>query len=355
MSTRAWVLGRGGLLGSNVARALGQVGPGVALRDINPGEHGTPGQQTTPGQQRTSGEHTPGQQGARTWSWTDLPAFASEIERATADFARDAAGAPWIIVWAAGASFIGSPPELLARDVELLRALLAALSASGLATGAGPGLIVLASSAGGVYGHSPDTLISESSPCRPASEYGSSRLAMEAALAAWSATAPRVSTLIARISNLYGPRQNFAKRQGLISHLVRSVIYNRPVNMFVPLDTIRDFLYAPDCAARLTACIERWAARAHEPAVHVQKIFASEQTTTVGQVIHHIARLARRPLRVLTRATAATVQQVAVLRFRSEVWRELDRCQYTELKVGLARVYRDLLRRYREGHLASPD
>jgi len=57
------------------------------------------------------------------------------------------------------------------------------------------------------------------------------------------------SALIGRIANLYGPGQNISKPQGIISQICRSYLLGYPLSIYVSLDTLRDYIFAPDCAA----------------------------------------------------------------------------------------------------------
>ena len=57
------------------------------------------------------------------------------------------------------------------------------------------------------------------------------------------------TALVARLSTLYGPGQSRGKPQGLIAHIARGVVRNQPVRIYVPLDTVRDYLAADDAAA----------------------------------------------------------------------------------------------------------
>ena len=105
------------------------------------------------------------------------------------------------------------------------------------------------------FGASPDSPLTEDSPCRPISEYGRHKLDMEQRLQAWAAGRNNVSTLMGRISNIYGPRQNLSKPQGIISHFARCLIHQRPIHVYMPLDTIRDYIYIDDCADQvIDAC-----------------------------------------------------------------------------------------------------
>jgi nucleoside-diphosphate-sugar epimerase len=54
------------------------------------------------------------------------------------------------------------------------------------------------------------------------------------------------AVLVGRVSNLYGPGQNLAKLQGLISRLALAAATRQPLNIFVSLDTLRDYIYVDD-------------------------------------------------------------------------------------------------------------
>src|SRR5439155_18411404 len=119
-------------------------------------------------------------------------------------------------------------------------------------------------------------------PCH-LSAYGRAKLRQEERLAAWAAARPGVSTLVGRISNLYGPDQNLSKPQGLIAHLSRCLLHHVPAHVFAPLDTLRDHDYAPDAAAQILRCIDRMARLA--PPVRVTKLIASGQTASIGSIL----------------------------------------------------------------------
>ena len=86
---------------------------------------------------------------------------------------------------------------------------------------------------------------------QPVSPYGFAKLDQEGLVATW-AEATQVRTIVGRLANLYGPGQNVAKPQGLISQLVLSTLLRRPTSIYVPLDTMRDYLYVDDAG---TGCV----------------------------------------------------------------------------------------------------
>jgi UDP-glucose 4-epimerase len=326
-----WVVGQGGLLGSHLARVVAQTprGADVAGRTL-----------WAPPDSR--------------WAWSAPDQLRLQLGQAARAFMRAvmAGGhASWCVYWAAGASIVGSTAAALAAETETLGHALAAIGAQ-LSGARVPGLFFLASSAGGVYGRCPDSPATEASPCLPVSDYGREKLRQEALLGRW-AHAHDVRGLVGRISNLYGPGQNLDKPQGLITHLVRSLVLDRPVHLYVPLDTLRDYVHVDDCAraiARTTAHL-----LAEPAAPGGVKIFASEQPTSISALIGIISRVTRRrPLVVHAAPRALTEQQPRRLTFRSTVWLDARAACGTGLPVGISQVYQHLLGLFRDGKLAPP-
>ena len=156
-----------------------------------------------------------------------------------------------------------------------------------------------------------------------------------------------VDLLVGRFSNLYGPGQSLSKAQGLISHVGRAALRREPVSLYVPLDTIRDYLFAADAGRMAVDALERLE-RERRGAVRdtrvVTKIFASEVETTVASVLGAWRQSLRRPLRVALASDPAGSLQPRILSFRSRVWPEV-RGRPTLLPLGVEAVRRDQLAR----------
>jgi UDP-glucose 4-epimerase len=320
--TLLWVVG-GGLLGSHLRRALDRHVPNARLWDSVPAH----------------------------FSWTDPPRLAEELSRAVANFAVAvrAEGGAWACLWCAGAGVLSSSaaelePEWSAwtRLLDLLGEHLAGPS------GGMPGSIFLASSAGGLYGGSVGEPLTEHTPPQPLSAYGAHKLRMEGALQAWTEGFPNVSGLIGRISSLYGPGQNLHKPQGIISHLSRCLIYRHPVNIYVPLDTRRDYLLADDCAHQVAASLGRLMT---ERPRSIVKIFASEGLTSLARIVGIFFRMAKhRPLIV----SQPRGRQPTSMKLRSEVWRNLKGLRQTDLATGIHLVHEHQLALFQLGLLPPP-
>jgi UDP-glucose 4-epimerase len=314
-----WVVGRGGFLGSHVVHAVRRA------NDLELWERG------------------------QRFSWSDPATLARELEGAIDDFLAFVSGRRFSILWCAGAGVIGTSSETLRAESANLAGFLARLGAR-LQSG-GEGSVFLAGSAGGVYGGSVERPLSESSPCRPISDYGREKLKQEELLLAWAEGHRRISALVGRISNLYGPGQNLSKPQGIMSRLAWSFIYKRPIHLWVSLDNVRDYLYVEDCASQIVQAT-RWLAAREEPTRGI-KILASEQEASLATVLAVFRRVARHSPRAISVRKEVSSQQPAGLSFRSRVEPKLPRAE-TSLPVGVHRVYRNLVERYLAGALGPP-
>lgn len=316
-SALSWVVGSGGLLGTNVEAALAR--RGTTWRP----EHRIP------------------------WGTPGAPA---RITAAVHAFAAASAGAPWQVAWCAGAGVPSSPPEALAADEAVVEHFLSAL-----AEVPGPGTLFLASSAGGVYGGSSGPPFTELTEPVPLGGYGRSRLQMEAAAARWGRSTGR-AVVIGRLSNLYGVGQDLSKPQGLVSHLCRAQLRREPVQIYVSFDTVRDYLWAGDAGELVARVLVRAAGPpdgggGDDTGPVVTKILASGVGTTVGELVGELRRVGFRPPPVVHAPSAASAWQARDLRLRSRVWEDV-RVPLTPLPVGVSSVLRHLMRLQQQGRLA---
>ncbi len=288
--------------------------------------------------------------------WGDVDAAAAMLAVETERFlaACAASPAPWRMLWCAGAGVVATAPEALAQETCLVERVLDDLTAR-LAAAPGVasrGLLLLSSSAGGVYsaslGHPP---FDEDSPPRALAPYGREKLAQEDLFRTVGGRAG-VNVLIGRFSNLYGPGQSLAKPQGLISHIGRAALRREPVSIYVSLDTIRDYLFAPDAGRMVAASIARMEGErpARGTAAVMVKVFASEVETTIASVLGAWRRALGRPPLVALATRPATGLQPRLLSFRSRVWPEVLG-RPTLLSLGVEAVRRDQLARLLAGEL----
>jgi len=305
--SRVWVIGRGGLLGAHVASAV-----------------------TAAGHEVIDGPAIP---------WQDPGAASAALEAGLDRFLGEVGDASWGILWCAGAGVTNTSRELLDLELRTFRSFVSALALRLNPERAVRGRFFLASSAGGAYGGSSEPPFTEHSRAAPASPYGETKLAMEEAVR--EAVVPAsVPTLIGRIANLYGPGQNLAKGQGLISQLCAASASGGTVPLFADLGTLRDYVYAADCGAMIVAAL--WGrdgeAIADTPSAEpVVKILCSGEATSIQGVLDafQAAFGVAAPV-AITPPTPG--KQTLDLRLSSVVGAHLSRYARTPLVEGMRRV-----------------
>jgi UDP-glucose 4-epimerase len=327
-----WVIGRGGLLGQSLEKAIGEGS-----------DHGYFGAAATAG--------------GRTWSppepidWSAPSAGAVQLRQRARQFLDIVGDRSWSVAWCAGAGVTASSADALKLELAALRETLDALSAPRPGS---KGTFFFASSAGGVYAGVREPPYDESSPVRPLAAYGRAKLDGEALVTAWSRQTG-TPALIGRIANIYGPGQNLTKAQGLISQICRSQLTGQPLSIYVSLDTLRDYLFAPDCARLIIEGLDLLAqeqSSASGPLV-VTKILASQRAITIGAVLGEMRRIFKSSPRIVLGASAVSAFQARDLSLRSRVWPDLDRCSLTPFPVGVAATAADLLRRLQRGAIGG--
>ena len=311
-----WVVGGSGLLGSSVRALL---------------EHGDVWQQPT---------HIP-------WGRAD------EASAALAEHARSflvaTQGRSWRVAWCAGVGVSGTAAEDLDREVAVFVDFLAALEEAQ----AGPeGALFLASSAGGVYSGAALPPFDELTTPRAISPYGEAKLRLEQAAEDFHRRTG-TSVLVGRIANLYGPGQDISKPQGLISHICRSQLLRVPISIYVPLDTMRNYLFAPDCGAMVVAGLERLQADARESGPqYVVKVLASPHAVPIAFLVAELGRILKRRPQVVYGSSPSAAYQSLDLRVRSVVWPEIDALAATPLVTGMSATIQSLRGAQQRGELS---
>ncbi|MGC0366964.1 UDP-glucose 4-epimerase [Rhodococcus sp. 27YEA15] len=295
MSIPTWVVGSGGLLGSGVARDLRRRGHDVRTSRV---------------------------------PWGNSEAAKNILVADAEKLLSDAAGGPWRLAWCAGAGVNGTSSAEFARENTLMGEVLGALGT----TGSGSGTVFHASSAGGVYAGTLGPPHTEASATSPLADYGRAKLDAEAIVGQF-AQRTGTRTVIGRFANLYGPGQNLAKPQGLISHLCRGYLMSMPISIYVPMDTLRDYIYISDAAEMVADSFVR-AERA--PSDVVTKIFASGRSVTIGAILGACHTVFRKRPNVVLAASPLASAQARDLRLRSIVWTDLDRRTHRPLPAGIS-------------------
>lgn len=297
--TLSWIIGRGGLLGSALAASAEKHGHSIFVPNHR-------------------------------FRW-EQPHILDAIGSAASTFFERAAGFEgWQIHWAAGAGTMGSTAQEMAHEIELFEGLLALLQRQpGLQRGRGT--LSFASSAGGIYAGCFNRA-TEATPPAPLAPYGRAKLAQEQALCRFQAENPGLGILIARLSTLYGVGQSRAKRQGLISHMARALVRNQRIQIYVPMDTIRDYILVEDAAEEMLSQLQM--PSSDRPAI---RIIASERPTTISEIVSTFRRITRRAPKI-----AVGTSHLAHLYNRRAQYQSLyqaaPKVTRTPLLIGIAKV-----------------
>lgn len=300
-----WVVGAGGLLGSHLVRAL----PGRGLLfEASPIPWGA------------------GAEAVLADNATRLLHQARELR------------APWRVLWCAGSGVTGATRYQLDPELRALEATLEALS------GAEGGSVFLASSVGGIYAGNPAPPFDEFSDPQPLAEYGWAKLEAEQMAARWSAETG-APVLLGRITNLFGPGQDLAKPQGLISQICLNHVTRRPSSIWVNLDTLRDYVFVPDCADLILDAMDRLDV---EGGV-VVKLLGSGEPRSISAVLGEIRKVVGRKPDVLIGTSPNARFQVRDLSVRSVVWPDLDHRPMTPFGVGVAQTLAEMVTKVQNG------
>lgn len=299
----AWVLGSGGLLGTAVCRALRNKG-------------------TEP--------FAPEQR----FCWDSAVRLPDQMAAAVSAFAQHVGAADsWEIFWAAGTGTMSSSADSVAQETRALFLLLTRLG-SEAALLSKPGVILFASSAGSIYAGSSDDIITEASAPAPTTAYANEKIRQEDLVRGFVLANPSAAAVIARISTLYGPGQAAGKRQGLLGHMARSILQNRPIHIYVPYDTIRDYIDADDAAEIVVNAVRTTSQRSRV----MIKIVASECPVTIAEIIGIFKRISRRSPKVITVSNKLSALYSRRVQFRSTVFLEGDNFSPKRLPVGISRL-----------------
>jgi UDP-glucose 4-epimerase len=291
-----WVIGAGGLLGRAISRRSASTFVGSAV------------------------------------AWADPRSAISVLEADLAGFCSVAGRGDWSIIWAAGAGVVASNESELKAETVLMERFVSSLEHQ---HPPGNGAFFLASSAGGVYAGSSDAPFTEATPPRPLTSYGAAKLEQEDVAARLLESAVPVS--VGRLSNVFGPGQNLAKPQGLVSQLCLAAVTRRPVNIFVPMDTSRDYLYVDD-AARMIVAVSADVVR-RQPQRAELRILASGRPTSVGSLLRTVQLVAHRPIRVGLGRQPGSDRHARDLRIQSNISDRITRMAVTSLPVGVKLVH----------------
>lgn len=295
----AWVLGRGGLVGSSVEAKL--LSRSTVWAPESPIQ------------------------------WDHKFLFENTFKQAMEQFTQSISNDDWAILWCAGNNVVSSSFEDLRREGEFIAFICLQLSLLPQSIQS-RGILSFTSSAGGVYGGSSGRIFSEATVPKPINEYGLAKLKTEEQLLEF-AKQTKLAVVIFRLANIYGPGQNLSKSQGIISAITNSLHYHKPVNIFVPLKTVRNFIYADDAGEVIARYITQLATDRKSNVF--LKVVASDRNISLSSLMNEFRLVyGRRPMVVNTVSKSAADHPIN-LQLQSIVDDSSQNLSFTPLAVGI--------------------
>jgi UDP-glucose 4-epimerase len=225
---------------------------------------------------------------AKAISWTDPVERRKELEKNTSDFAAFAKGSQATIIWAAGQGGVATRHTEEMSEWSAFSDLVDVLEESSELFGA---QIVICSSAGGVYSGSSSPPFTINTQPVAINAYGQEKIDIEELAVARLASLHRI--LVARLTNLYGSWPG--TRQGLVNRLCTAAVTREPIQIYVTLDTSRDYIDVNDAAEILFSEIE-YCSRLPDSHGVQMCLVGSGRTTSVGEVIATVTDVGRRKI-----------------------------------------------------------
>ena len=304
---KVWVIGRGGLLGNGVEKQF-----------------------------RFGDVYLPTEK----LMWSESVQLQSQIAENCRQFSQVVSDSQWTIFWCAGKGTLSSTTEQMSEETRNFQAFLKSVEQNFALKRLQNGLIFYASSAGGVYAGSENQPFTEHTIPKPTTAYGVAKLTQEDLLRDFSDRLG-VRALVGRISNLYGANQNFSKNQGLISTICYSILRRQPINLFVPLETSRNYVYVADASQIIVDAAKIVLADTGSTYKFV-KLVVADENLTVGNIIS-IAKTVFRVRPLITASSNAKIsKQPRSLNFKSVALLDADSFCKTQFSVGIKRVMADL-------------
>ena len=198
---------------------------------------------------------------------------------------RNSNSASLDMIWAAGVPDMRASRDVLSSSSSIFTTFLEWLTQN--SSSGALGSISYISSLGGIYEQTNFLEANEEVRPEPLSAYGAFKMSDEDSLAK-TGTLTGIRTLSVRLPSVFGPSSSFSIRGGLINSLSLSTILRRPMRIYVPLDTLRPYLYVRDVPRFLLRLLAEL--RQFPPATNETKNVLSPTMLSVATIIGEFKR-----------------------------------------------------------------
>lgn len=237
----------------------------------------------------------------------------------------------WTIYWVAGNGSMSSSSFEMEKETKVFSAFVAAVRCYGSEYSQN-GAIFFSSSAGAIFASSSDLLITEETVESPNTPYGHEKIKQENLLLECGFST-KIPILIGRITTLYGKMQRSGKQQGLLSHIANSIVRKKAVRIYVPLDTMRDYLYVADAAHIIKSRIDE----IMHTKINSIEIIANEKSITVAEIIATFNKVSKKRLTYTCAKTELSILYKKCACFKSKKFK------YNEKKTPLTVAIHEIL------------
>lgn len=189
--------------------------------------------------------------------------------------------------------------------------------------------MIFLSSGGTVYGNQKIQPIKETALPHPINHYGNLKLCIENTIETFNYQSG-TNILIARISNPYGPGQDYRKGVGFIDAALKKAILGEPIEIWGDGNIIRDYIYIDDVCQMLMSLIDYKGEH---------QIF--NLSSNIGATLNEILDIMRKNIKGMNirYLDERPVDAKKIILDNSRIM-ELNQYQLVELEAGINKYYR---------------
>jgi UDP-glucose 4-epimerase len=277
--------------------------------------------------------------------WESESQAKSDIVQLINQFQSFVSDDSWAIYWCAGRGHLRSIQSELCGESKFLGSVFDALKQWRNQNG----VFTLCSSAGAIWDSQMLGFVDESSPETGQSAYAKEKLLQESLLRA-ACKEVGFRGVIARLSTIYGPNQDRSKSQGLISRLCDAAVSQRTIDIYVPLETTRNYLFASDAAKMMKEFAEDFLVK-HPRSSVATKIFCSRESQSIARLLNVVQLVSGKKPFIIQRKTSISGSYPVHFQIRSRIGTDVAHAESTTILTGVSSVYQDLLTRQQLGAL----
>lgn len=266
--------------------------------------------------------------------WKNKELVPRQVEDSVAAFFESTIGENWIIFWFAGKGGFSVPQEQFDFDEAIFQCFLDSVEKNMKH----PGLVVLSSSAGALYFYNPGQNFDETSLINPNSSYGKMKMRQEEALRSF-ATRTGCPSLITRVSTVYGPGSDFKNGYGLINHLCLADIARTPLEIFVPLETSRNYIYNEDAGKLIVQfALSCWGSGNK---LQIRNV-VSPSSVSVAEIVSTCSKVFKRKVVFSNRIDSRQLLYNTRFDIKTLYISDIEQVNWTPISVGISQVRQSL-------------